>query len=224
VPVPPLAEQRRIASILDQADVLRAKRRAALAQFDSLKESMFVHLFGRPEINTRGWPLVLLMEVCSPKQWLTISTDQLLDSGFPVYGANGQIGHYSEYNHEHPTVLVTCRGATCGTINVSAAKCYVTGNAMALDDPDPNRITIQYLEAALRLRGMRDTISGSAQPQITRQSLSSVRLALPPLDLQREFGSWADAVDRQKRTLDASLAHIDALFASLQRRAFCGEL
>ena len=57
-------------------------------------------------------------------------------SGFPVYGANGQIGFYSEYNHEHPTILITCRGATCGRINISGPRSYVNGNAMALDDLD----------------------------------------------------------------------------------------
>ena len=71
-----------------------------------------------------------LCEICSPKQWKTISTDMLVDEGFPVYGANGVIGYYSEYNHETPTLLVTCRGATCGTLNICQPFSYVNGNAM----------------------------------------------------------------------------------------------
>ena len=66
--LPPLAEQRRIAGVLDRAEALRAKRRAALAQLDSLTESLFLDLFGKPKKNPKGWPLVPLMEICSPKQ------------------------------------------------------------------------------------------------------------------------------------------------------------
>jgi type I restriction enzyme S subunit len=224
VPLPPLAEQRRIAEVLDKAEALRAKRRAALAQLDSLTQSLFLDLFGDPKDNPKGLQLAPLIEICSPKQWPTISTAELTETGFPVFGANGLIGYYPEYNHEESTVLITCRGATCGTINISPPKCYVTGNAMALDNPDPKRVTIEWLAAVLKMRSMADTISGSAQPQITRQNLQHVRLPLPPLDLQREFARRVAAVEKLKTAQRAALAELDALFASLQHRAFRGEL
>ena len=56
VPLPPLPEQRRIAEILDKADALRAKRRAALAQLDTLTQSIFLDMFGDPTTNPKGWP------------------------------------------------------------------------------------------------------------------------------------------------------------------------
>lgn len=224
LPLPPLPEQRRIAEILDKADALRAKRRAALAQLDTLTQSIFLDMFGRPKDNPKGWPLVSLMDICSPKQWPTISTAELTETGFPVFGANGLIGKYTKYNHEEPTVLITCRGATCGTINVSPPKCYVTGNAMALDDPDSRRITTEYLAAVLRMRSMADTISGTAQPQITRQNLEHVKLPLPPLSLQSEFARRGAAMEQVKSRQHESLASLNILFASLQHRAFRGEL
>ena len=55
-PLPPLPEQRRIAEILDKADALRAKRRAALAQLDTLTQSIFLDMFGDPVADPRGWP------------------------------------------------------------------------------------------------------------------------------------------------------------------------
>ena len=54
IPLPPLAEQRRIAEVLDRAEALRAKRRAALAQLDSLTQSLFLDLFGDPRTNPKG--------------------------------------------------------------------------------------------------------------------------------------------------------------------------
>jgi len=224
IPLPPLSEQRRIATILDKADELRAKRRAALKKLDELTQSIFLDMFGRPKENPKMWPMVSLMEICFPKQWPTISTSEFTDIGFAVFGANGLIGYYNAYNHEKPTVLITCRGATCGTINVSPPKCYVTGNAMALDNIDEERITNEYLAAVLRERGMRDAISGTAQPQITRQSLAHVMLPLPPLSLQKDFTSRIEQIQQMKSHQHKSLEALDALFSSLQYRAFRGEL
>jgi type I restriction enzyme S subunit len=224
VPLPPLAEQRRIAEVLHKAEALRAKRRAALAQLETLTQSLFLDHFGIPKNNPNQWAVVALMDICSPKQWPTISTSELTSEGYPVFGANGQIGFYSAYNHDEPTVLVTCRGATCGTVNVCKAKSYVTGNAMALDEPDSDRIHIAYLEHVLRVRGLADTISGTAQPQITRQGLHVVKFPLPPLALQNEFARRVGVVEKLKTLQRASLAAMDALFASLQDRAFRGEL
>ena len=63
VPLPPLAEQKKIAGILDAADALRAKRREALAQLDTLLESTFLDMFGDPVSNPRGWGVRELGEV-----------------------------------------------------------------------------------------------------------------------------------------------------------------
>lgn len=104
-------------------------------------------MFGDPATNPKSWPVVQLVEVTSPKQWPTITQEQLTESGFPVYGANGRIGFYSEFNHAKETVLVTCRGATCGTINICEPQSYVTGNAMSLDDPNPALLNVPYLES-----------------------------------------------------------------------------
>ena len=68
VPLPPLAEQKRIARILDAADALRAKRREALAQLDALARSTFLDMFGDPVTNPMGWDVRSLDEVAAPVQ------------------------------------------------------------------------------------------------------------------------------------------------------------
>ena len=62
IPLPPLPEQRRIADILDRADALRAKRRAALAQLDTLTQSIFLEMFGDPAANPKKWTRAKLEE------------------------------------------------------------------------------------------------------------------------------------------------------------------
>ena len=140
------------------------------------------------EIRTKTkWPMVELGEVCEIYQPKTISQKDLVDDGkFMVFGANGIIGRYNEYNHEHPEVLVTCRGATCGTVNKSVSKSWITGNAMVVT-PRCDDICKSYLFHLLRHSDLTKTISGSAQPQITRQSLAPYRIPLPPLEVQREI-------------------------------------
>jgi type I restriction enzyme, S subunit len=162
------------------------------------------------------WPIVDLLDLCSPKQWSTISSNQLTQDGYPVYGANGQIGFYHSYNHEEPTILITCRGATCGTVNISPAKCYVTGNAMSLDNPRTDLVEFGFLYYALQARGLKDTVTGAAQPQITRTNLSKVSIPLPPLSEQRrivEILDQADSLRKKRAKADAKAAHIlPALF------------
>ncbi|SEQ09104.1 type I restriction enzyme, S subunit [Lachnospiraceae bacterium RM5] len=120
---------------------------------------------------------IKLVEICNPKQWKTIPTGDLLDEGYSVYGANGVIGYYGEYNHENPVVAITCRGATCGSINITVPQAYVTGNAMCLDDVRED-INIEYLYYCLKHFDFNGVISGSAQPQITRQGLNKVDITI----------------------------------------------
>ena len=129
-----------------------------------------------------------LGDICSPKQWKTISTSELTSEGYPVYGANGIIGYYKEFNHIKETILVTCRGATCGSVNITRPYSYVNGNAMALDNLD-ERFDINYLYFYLSYRGFNDVISGSAQPQIIRSAIEKILIPLYPIEQQRKIAS-----------------------------------
>ena len=148
---------------------------------------------------------VKLTDVCSPKQWKTIPVDKLLSEGYPVYGANGIIGYYNEYNHEESVVTVTCRGATCGNVNLTSPKSYVTGNAMCLDNVD-EKIDIHYLYYCMKSFNFSKIISGSAQPQITRQGLNKVTIEVYPLEKQKQIVSILDTVsgiiEKRKKQLE----------------------
>ena len=123
-------------------------------------QSQFIEMFG--EVATKK----SLCEICSPKQWTTIPTKDFTQEGYLVYGANGVIGHYSQFNHEKPTILMACRGASCGAINISEPKSYITGNAMCMDNID-EQIEFEYLAYFLSNYDYKTIITGGAQPQIT---------------------------------------------------------
>jgi type I restriction enzyme S subunit len=158
-----------------------------------------------------GWAEANLFDISEPKQWPTISTKELTPTGYPVYGANGRIGFYEDFNHAEPTVLITCRGATCGTLNICEAHSYVTGNSMALDGIPPGGIDLNFLFAALQNRGLDDAISGSAQPQITRANLRVVGLPIAPFAEQRRIVEKGEALLAQVSAARARLAKVPTI-------------
>jgi hypothetical protein len=161
--------------------------------------------------SREGWVVASLFDVCNPQQWPTIATKLLLQQGYPVFGANGQIGFYSQYNHEKPTVLMTCRGATCGTLNICKPFSYVTGNAMCLDDLEEAVCDLRFLFYALKYRGLEDAISGSAQPQITRRNLEIVDFPLAPIKEQERIVAALDGYMVSVRGISDHLSKVHAI-------------
>ena len=157
-----------------------------------------------------GWLSTTIGEISSPKQWPTISQDILSESGYPVFGANGLIGYYTQFTHEKPTVAVTCRGSTCGTIHVTLPFSYITGNAMALDGLNEELVDTRILAAILRFQGLRACITGSAQPQIIGSDLRRVRISLPPKSEQHRIAEILD-------TLDDAIQKTEQLIAKLKQ-------
>ena len=153
---------------------------------------------------------IKLIDVCTPKQWKTIPTSDLLDEGYPVYGANGIIGYYSEFNHEDSVIAVTCRGATCGAINITMPKSYVTGNAMCLDNVRSD-IEIEYLYYCLRYYDFNNVISGSAQPQITRQGMEKIVISVCRHDKQVEIINKLRCVEKIIQMRNKQLEYMDEL-------------
>ena len=154
-----------------------------------------------------------LCEISNPKQWKTISTDMLTETGYPVYGANGIIGYYSTYNHDCETLLITCRGATCGSLNICQPFSYVNGNAMALDSLSAD-IDMRYLYYYLLNRGLNDVITGSAQPQIVRQSLVKVIVEYPELNIQKSIVETLDKISKIIILRKQQLLKLDELVKS----------
>lgn len=162
----------------------------------------------------KGWPLIPLGQISRPRQWPTPSSTEFGATGFPVYGANGRIGFLDRFTHEQPTVVIGCRGS-CGSIHVTEPRSYVTGNAMALDDLDGDRIDVQFLAQFLAHRKFADVTTGTSQPQITGQNIITVRVPVPPLHEQRRIAAILNKADALRTKRRAALAQLDALPQSI---------
>ena len=225
-PSPP--DQQKIVDMLEDhlsrldaalADVKQAKVKAA--QF----RRAFIH---EMTTSVEGSEVMNILEICDVYQPKTISTKELIPDGeFPVYGANGQIGFYDKFNHEESEVTVTCRGATCGTVNVIPAMSWITGNAMVFS-PKDSRIQKGYLEYVLRGMDWTPVITGTAQPQITRTSIKDVFINVPGPEIQNEIYMKLESALTQVTNASILSETIESQGASLRRSllnaAFTGQL
>lgn len=225
VPVPPLDEQRRIAEVLRSVDEAIAASAAVVANARALLASAGREVLRSADDEpTENEQRFALLDICRPKQHPIIGKAELTESGYPVYGANGQIGFCQSYTHVQPVIAITCRGATCGTVNWVPAKSYVTGNAMALDQLDRKRMDERFLFHYVSTWGVDRSISGSAQPQITRQSLSCVDIIAPDLDRQREIADALDAIEDQVRAASSAFEATKSVKTALMSDLLSGRV
>jgi type I restriction enzyme, S subunit len=224
VPLPALAEQRRIAEILDKADTLRAKRRAALAQLDTLTQSIFLDMFGDPATNPKGLRKQPLGELIKLKSGDFLPATAMAESGsFPVFGGNGISGFHDQYTFEQPQIIVGRVGAYCGCVHVSPGKSWITDNALYVSDRHPD-LLFDYLVHALTHAHLNQYASQFGQPLVSGSRIYPVPVLVPPRKAQQEFAAHAARSTELKGAHSRSLSQFEALFASLQHRAFRGEL
>lgn len=248
VRIPPLAEQKRIAEVLDQAEAVRAKRRAALVQFNPLTQSVFFDLFGDPTTNSRRWPtkaLAALVRNDDTINYGVVQPGDDLDDGVPLIRVgdllDGRINHSSlkrisptiEAKHKRSRlrgdeVLVSCVGSigivaladeSVAGFNIARAVARIP-----LSDAVSRLFIAAYLRTDFVQRYFTNELRTVSQPTLNIKQISETPVLLPPLELQCEFDRRVAAVDNLKATHQASLSEMDALFASLQHRAFQGEL
>lgn len=173
------------------------------------------------------WKKVKLGDVCSLYQPKTIPMKELKDDmPYYVYGANGIIGKYHSYNHIDSEIAIACRGATCGTVNITLPKSWITGNAMVAHI-ESNELSFKYLFYALSNANMKNVITGAAQPQITRSNLKDLEIPLPAMEEQKKIAARLDAVSdllaKQKQLLSEQDNLIQSTFYDMFGDLKCEE-
>ena len=197
-------EQIKITSFLSAVDEKISQLTQKHQLLSQYKQGMMQKLFSQ-QIRFKAddgsefgeWEYVFLGDISKPQQWKTISSSELTEIGYPVFGANGYIGFYPKYNHINETIVVTCRGATCGEVTLVKAKSYITGNAMSIDEINEKEHSTLYIYYALCFRGFKDVISGSAQPQIVGNAIRKVTFQVPCLEEQTKIANFLSSIDQK---------------------------
>ena len=184
------AEQKKIASLLSLIDERIATQSKIIDKLQSLIKGLRVCL-----IQKEDGEIVYLNEIAQIYQPKTISSTELTDDGFLVYGANGIIGKYKDYNHKTEQICITCRGNTCGMVNYTKPMSWITGNAMVVNTDEHQDIVFKrYLYHYLSAYNFNSIISGSGQPQIVRTPLEKLKIALPSILEQEQRAMLLDKI------------------------------
>ena len=252
ITLPPLAEQRRIASILDQADELRQKRQQAIEKLDQLLQATFIDMFGDPVSNPKGWDLVRVGEVVN--EFIggkNIECPDESDSDYKILKVSAVTSkvykpHESKFapNTFEPNPLaIVEKGdllfSRANTTELVAATAYVweTPENIVLPDKlwkfsisDESKVNKLYLwdlfkniEFRNELSKLSSGTSGSMK-NISKGKLNELKMPLPPKELQDKFAEFSTKLWVQIKTFQQSSDSLDSLFNSLQNQAFNGTL
>nr|WP_269813501.1 restriction endonuclease subunit S [Ornithinimicrobium sediminis] len=240
IPLPPLTEQRRIAAILDHADALRTKRRQVLTRLDALTQSIFKDMFGTdPGSPTQLGEIATLYGGSSllegePFKGQTDGTLLMKVSDMNAVGNEERIATTARWTDvatarsstvSAGAVLLPKRGASIATNKkrLATRRTALDPNLMGIKG-DEGRVTSGYLFEWFRKFDLSTITSGSTVPQLNKQDLFPLEVPVPPLSRQREFDRQIEHVGHQRVREQHAQAAVEALFVSIQTRAFRGEL
>jgi len=245
IPLPPIAQQKRIAAILDRAEELRGLRRQALAALDAIAQSIFLEMFGDPATNPKGWAKGFLGDIATfvgggtPKR----ERPEYFEGSICWATSKDMKNEFLDDTQEHITPQAIEQSATnlvpIGTILI-VVKSKILAHSLPVaitrvptcfgQDIKGIKISkncvVSFVATVLRYgkQWLLERARGINTEGLTLDHLRAFPLILPPLSLQQEFARRVEAIEQLKTTHRESLAQLDALFASLQHRAFRGEL
>jgi type I restriction enzyme S subunit len=249
--VPPLPEQRRIATILDQADALRSKRREALAKLDEMAQAIFVQMFVSDEGKHEAWPrrsigsLAVLMRTGPFGSQLLHS--EFVEQGIAVLGIDNAVSNQFAWGERRfiterkyrelsrfrvfpSDVIVTIMG-TCGRVAIvpDDIPLAITTKHLCSITLDKERCLPGFLHACLLrhpevLRQLGAAAKGAVMPGLNMGIIKGALIPVPPLPLQAEFVKLITSLADMTAQNNHALSLSDNFFSSLQHRAFSGDL
>lgn len=247
--LPRLSEQKQIAAILDQADDIRRLRQRAHDRLGTLGQSIFCEMFGDPATNQMGWQTGQLNSLVTANDKINygvVQPGENVTDGVPLIRA-GDLSSpvinvdllkkidahiensYSRSRLKGDEILVGCVGSI-GAIALAGEMLRGANIARAVGRVpiDKNKADRNFIAQQLRMPSIqnyfRSEVRAVAQPTLNIKQLKETPIFLPPLEGQRKFSKSTAKIERTRLQYVAHIAALDGLFASLQQRAFRGEL
>ncbi|HEX2959684.1 MAG TPA: restriction endonuclease subunit S [Chitinispirillaceae bacterium] len=253
IPLPPLADQKRIAFLLGKVKCVIAKRKEHLKLLDELLKSVFLEMFGDPVRNEKGWDSTLIQHLCvSPKDikcgpfGTQLNKSEFQKVGVPVWGIpqinsnfaippndfvteekSIQLEEYSVVQND----IVMSRKGTVGKCSL-----YPKTLQPGIMHSDVLRIRANWTQTnptflCYQLRISRDVesqianvSSGAIMAGINVGKLKSITVFTPPIDLQNRFAANVEKITSLKAHYQKSLNDLKNLYGALSQKAFKGEL
>ncbi|WP_342801249.1 restriction endonuclease subunit S [Nocardia sp. No.11] len=247
-----LAEQRRIAEVLDQVDALREKRRKSIALLDDLAQSVFLDMFGSAGSEFRSSTVEELAantknSIRTGPFGSQLRHEEFVDEGIPVLGIDNAVNNefkwakaryitdakyrqLQRYTVFPGDVLITIMG-TCGRCAIVPDDIPTAINTkhlccITLDQRAclPEYLHSYFLQHPVAQQYLRQTAKGAIMSGLNMGIIKSLPVALPPLRLQESYAQRTREIREARSTAERHLRQLDELFTSIQSRAFRGEL
>ncbi|QXR18984.1 restriction endonuclease subunit S [Acinetobacter variabilis] len=246
IPLPPLAEQRRIASILDQADELRQKRQQAIEKLDQLLQATFIDMFGDPVSNPKGWNLGRLGDVIHSAKDGPHVSPSYSETGIPflstrhvragkiVWGdlkfiteEDAQI-HWKKCKPTRGDILYTKGGTTGLAAVVDTDLDFAVWVHVALLKTNHDKVRSEWLVSMLNTQYCYEQSQrythGIANRDLGLKRMVNIEMYIPPLDEQDKFVNFKNKLLKNNLLFESSYSSLEQLFKSLQNQAFNGTL
>lgn len=245
IPLPPLEEQKRIATLLDTADSLRQKDKVLLQKYDALAQSIFLELFGDPVRNEKGWEKKFLNDVCTKITDGTHFSPEPKTKGFPYvtakhvksYGLDfyskptyvDEAAHneiYKRCTPEFGDVLYIKDGATTGIACINTFNEPISLlSSLALLKVKKELINNYYLcfwlnNPKTKMKLLSEYMSGAAIQRYTLAKIKGFELIVPPIELQNQFAEQIQLIEKQKALVQENLKKSEDLFMGLLGESF----
>lgn len=233
--LPTLPIQQKIASILSAYDRLIENNTRRIRLLEQMAENIYKEWFVRfrfPEhekvemVNglPKGWKIKRYEEELNIRYGKGLSTEQLKEEGYPVFGSNGQIGFYDSYMYDNPQILISCRGASSGIVNISLPKSFITSNSLICERTEKTESLYEYLKYYFLNNNLVQYQTGSAQPQITINNIVKLKLLVPELKVQRSFSEKIRVIDMEIYNLQSQIQLLTRQRDLLLPRLMSGKL
>ncbi|MFG0748270.1 restriction endonuclease subunit S [Acinetobacter ursingii] len=250
IPLPPLEEQRRIASILDKADAIRQKRQQAIAKLDELLQATFIDMFGDPLDNPKKYQMMTLGSISSfengDRSNNYPSGADVVQEGIPFLSTKNIKGNFFDSSNmqfitqekfnklsrgkvSNGDILITLRGTLGSTCIYECEYPQAFINAqMMIIRANQNFMSNRFLHIILSSEAMQKHLksigNGAAVQQLTATQLKNISIIVPDLEEQEKFINFHEKLTKQKKLLEQAFHKINDLFSGLQQKAFNGTL
>lgn len=225
IPVPPLPVQEQIVSELDLLSGIIEKKREQLKELDALAQSIFYDMFGDPITNEKGWEVKKLNTICDnlDYQRKPITAKDRIEGEIPYYGASGIVDHVRDYIFDGDFLLVSEDGANLEVRHTPIAfpikgKTWVNNHAHILRFKQ--YCTQVFMEYYINLMDISYIITGCAQPKLTQANLNNINVFDTPLNLQHQFATKIEAIEKQKELIKQSISETETLFNARMQEHF----